>query len=120
MDAHVRQRHRRSELQIPGTVDLGSSCVGGSIQGTLNVCNTGKADLVVDPIVSSDPQFAVTTPSAGYPVVVSPDFCFPFQVTFTPAAAGLRTAKLTIPTNDPVNACATVEVRAPGRSRTSA
>ena len=115
VDAHVRQRHRRSAAadprhRRPGLV-LRRRFHSGDAQ-RLQYRQSGsrcRSDCVY-PI----PQFAVTTPSAGYPVVVSPDFCFPFQVTFTPAAAGLRTAKLTIPTNDPVNACATVEVRATG------
>ena len=72
------------QVQVPGSIDFGDSCLRDKRQATLNVCNTGKADLVIDPIASSNSQFTVTTPSAGYPVVISPDFCFPFQVTFNP------------------------------------
>jgi hypothetical protein len=75
--------------------------VGSTKTGTLRVCNTGKEDLEVNPITSSNPQFAVTTPSAGYPVVVSPDFCFPFEVTFTPTSTGSQSSTLTITSNDP-------------------
>jgi hypothetical protein len=42
----------------------------------------------------------VTTPSAGFPVTISHDFCFPFQVAFTPTAAGPVSATLTISSND--------------------
>jgi opacity protein-like surface antigen len=62
------------QIQIPGIVAFGDACVGSSRQATLNVCNTGKADLVIDPIASSNPRFKVTTPSAGYPIVIRPDF----------------------------------------------
>src|SRR5919106_126204 len=58
---------------VPGTVNFGDTCLRDQRQATLNVCNTGKADLVIDPIASSNSQFIVTTPSAGYPVVISPD-----------------------------------------------
>jgi hypothetical protein len=98
------------QIQIPGTVTFGDSCVAGTSQATLNICNTGKADLVVDPIASSNPRFTVTTPSAGYPVVISPDFCFPFQVAFNPTAAGPQTAKLSFATNDAATACASTDV----------
>ena len=102
------------QVQIPGALAFGDLCLRNTRQATLNVCNTGKADLVVDPIASSNPQFQVTTPSAGYPVVISPDFCFPFQVTFQPGAAGPQSSKLTLATNDPVTACATMDLSGVG------
>ena len=79
-------------MQVPGSVNFGDACVGEVGFTTLEVCNTGHQDLEVDPITSSDPQFAVTAPSSGYPVVISPDFCFPFEVTFTPAGPGPASA----------------------------
>jgi hypothetical protein len=42
----------------------------------------------------------VTVPSSGYPVTISPDFCFPFEVAYTPAG-GAASAILTIPSDDP-------------------
>ncbi len=102
------------QMQIPGNVDLGATCVGRKRKGTLNVCNTGSANLIVDPISSSDPRFFITTPSAGYPVVISPDFCFPFEAVFDGTGAGLQAGTFTIPSNDPVEPCATVEVSATG------
>ncbi len=89
------------QIQVPGSVDAGDACVGSTTTATLEVCNTGKADLFVGPIASSDPQFSVTTPSGGYAVAISPDFCFPFEVVFAPSAEGVQTAILTIPSNDP-------------------
>jgi hypothetical protein len=103
-----------AQVQVPGSVAFGDACVGSTRQATLNVCNTGKSDLNVDSIASSDPQFVVTTPSAGYPVVISPDFCFPFQVTLNAATAGPQSSKLTLATNDPTAACTTVEASANG------
>ncbi len=89
------------QIQVPGNVDLGNTCVGSKSAGTLNVCNTGKADLKVSAISSSNPGFSVTAPSAGFPVVISHDFCFPFQVVFDATTAGPQTATLTIQSNDP-------------------
>ena len=102
------------QIQIPGTVAFGESCVGSTRQATLNVCNTGKSDLVIDSIASSNPRFTITTPSAGYPVAISPDFCFPFQVTFQSTAAGPQSSKVTLATNDPVTACTTTDLSASG------
>ena len=91
------------QIQVPGSVTLSDTCVGSSSTTSLHVCNTGKEDLEVDSIGSSNTQIAVTTPSSGYPVVISPDFCFPFEVRFTPTSTGLKTATLTITSNDTVN-----------------
>jgi hypothetical protein len=102
------------QIQVPGAVDLGKTCLGAAGAGTLNVCNTGKDDLVVSAITSSDPAFAVTTPSSGYPVTISPDFCFPFQVAFSAAAAGAQSATLTIASNDPKNPNTKVKVSGDG------
>ena len=102
------------QIQVPGNVHLGQTCSGDTSHATLEVCNTGKRDLMVNPITSSDPQFKVTTPSAGYPLTISPDFCFPFEVAFQASASGPQTAVLTIPSNDPVHPSTTVNADASG------
>ncbi len=91
------------QIQIPSNPNFPTTCVGSSSVATLNVCNTGKADLEVNSITSSNSQFTVTTPSSGFPVIISPDFCFPFETRFTPTSAGSKTTTLTINSNDPVN-----------------
>ncbi len=91
------------QIQVPGPLDLGDVCVGSVGAATLDVCNTGKADLIVYGVASSDPEFSVTAPLAGYPVTISPDFCFPFQARFAPGAPGPDSATLTISSNDPNN-----------------
>ena len=102
------------QIQIPGDVPLPDACVGAASTATLNVCNSGKGDLLVNPILSSDPQVAVTTPSSGYPVVISHDFCFPFQVRFSPAASGPAAATLTVVSNDPLHPIVQVKATAGG------
>ena len=102
------------QIQVPGAVDLGKACVGTKSAGTLNVCNTGKDDLIVGAITSSNPRFAVTVPSAGFPVTISHDFCFPFQVVFDSAATGSQSATLTVASNDPDHPTVDVQVSGDG------
>jgi len=102
------------QIQVPGGLQLGDVCVGKAGAGTLNVCNTGQTDLVVSGIASSSPSVAVTTPSSGFPVTISHDFCFPFQVALTPAAAGPQAATLTISSNDSKAPSTVVQVAGTG------
>ena len=85
-------------LSVPGPLSM-TTCQGSSTSTTLNICNTGKQDLNIDNITSSDPQFSVTNP--GYSLVISPDACFPFQVNYTPSGTGTTNATLTVTSNDP-------------------
>jgi len=102
------------QIQVPGNISIGAICVGTASTETLNVCSTGKADLLVTSITSSNPSFSVTTPTSGFPVTISPDFCFPFQVAFNAGSAGSQSATLTISSNDPVTPNTTVTVSGDG------
>ncbi|MBW8836656.1 MAG: choice-of-anchor D domain-containing protein, partial [Burkholderia sp.] len=102
------------QIQVPGALDLGKTCVGVKGVGTLDVCNTGNDDLIVDAITSSNPRFSVAAPSAGFPVMISHDFCFPFQVVFNSAATGSQSATLTISSNDPDHPKVDVQVSGNG------
>ncbi len=105
------------QIQVPGNLPIADTCVGATGVGTLNVCNTGAADLIVDAIASSNPQVAVTAPSSGYPVTISHDFCFPFQVTLAPTATGPQSATLSIANNDPETPTVMVTVTGEGTQR---
>lgn len=89
------------EIQVPSPPAFLPACVGTRQTATLNVCNTSAGNLVVSSIASSNPEFVVSTPSSGFPVSISHDFCFPFEVAFSPTAPGTRTTTLTIASNDP-------------------
>jgi Abnormal spindle-like microcephaly-assoc'd, ASPM-SPD-2-Hydin len=104
------------QIQVPSSVIFGSTCTGTVGRATLNVCNTGSANLFVNNITSSNARFAVTTPSGGYPVVIAPGSCFPFEATFTPAIAGPQTATLTVTSNDPTTPSLTVTAAAQGEA----
>lgn len=97
------------EIQVPSPVDFGLVC-GGATE-TILVCNTGVENLVIGSIASNSPQFAVTDPLSGFPVSISPDFCFPFEVTFD-ASLGTQAGILTINSNDPANSALEVPVSA--------
>jgi hypothetical protein len=97
------------QIQVPGTVSLPTTCVAATNVATLLVCNTGKTDLEVGTITSSSAEVRVVPPSSGYPVIVSPDFCFPFQVSFVPVSPGTKTATLTVPSDDSVSPSVTIQ-----------
>lgn len=104
------------QIQIPGPIAFPDTCLGSSSTAVATVCNTGKADLIVNAITSSNALFSVATPSSGYPVTIAPGSCFPFQVKFTPTSTGLQTGVLTVPSNDPVTPSAKVSVSGTGGS----
>lgn len=89
------------EIRIPSAPVFAAGCVGAPASQTLNICNTSPGNLVVDSISSSNPDFQVTEPVGGFPVSISHDFCFPFEIRFTPSAAGPGSADLTVASNDP-------------------
>ena len=99
-------------IQVPAPPSFEPSCLGDKQPGTLKVCNTGAADLVITSITSSNPEFTIVSPSGGFPVTVSHDFCFPFTVTFTPIGVGVRTTALVIVSNDPSIPTLTVQATA--------
>jgi hypothetical protein len=97
------------QIQLPSPLTL-SACAGAQATTAANVCNTGKADLEVDSIAFSDFHFFASQPSSGFPVIVSPDSCFPFQVNFIASGKAPIFATMTVNSNDTVNPAATVGV----------
>ena len=89
------------EITVPSAPNFAAACVGEIRRAPLMVCNTSPGDLSITAITSSNPQFSVTTPSGGFPITVSHDFCFPVEVSFTAAAAGTASTNFTIASNDP-------------------
>lgn len=86
----------------PGPTDFGEGLIGNTLNATLSIIETGTAPLTVsNPILGglNPGDFTVTTP---FPITI-PDGGNPqpVQLTCQPAALGLRTAILTLTTNDP-------------------
>jgi photosystem II stability/assembly factor-like uncharacterized protein len=100
------------EIQVPAPPTFKRACLGDTQPGTLKVCNTSAGDLIITSITSSNPEFTIDTPSGGFPVTVSHDFCFPFTVLFKPTGTGVRTTTLTIQSNDPSMPALTISVTA--------
>ena len=88
------------EIQVT-TPSFAPSCVGDTLAAALEICNTSAGNLIVSAISSSSPEFTIAPPSGGFPVNISHDFCFPFEVIFTPTSPGPKSATLTISSNDP-------------------
>ncbi len=103
-----------AQIQVPSAPNFPDTCVGSTSKATLNVCNTGTTDLEVQSIVPSNSQFTVTTPSAGFPLLIGPGSCFPFETNFTPTGMGAASTMLTVNSNDPVNPMVKVNVTAQG------
>lgn len=101
-----------AQIQVPAGVAIGSICEGSVGRATLTICNTGAVSRTVNSISSSNPQFSITAPSGGFPVTIGPGACFPFEVTFTPAALGSQTATLTVSSDDPATPSVTVAATA--------
>ena len=86
------------QLVVSGSAAFGSVVVGAaSAPATLALTNTGGATVVVAGIASSNPaEFAVAGSTCGS---VAGGASCEFSVTFSPAAAGERSATITIASN---------------------
>jgi len=107
---------------LPGDVFFPVTCTDSLSTATLEVCNTPPgsgacSNLLVFDITSSDPQFEVIEPTSGYPTEISSDFCFPFQVRFTPTSMGPQSTTLTVLSNDPATPEITVMASGTGGGR---
>lgn len=84
-----------------GTQGLGSVRVGGSMTQTFTIQNLGSGNLTLPatPLSVSDPvQFNFTAPAVA---TLAPNASTTFTLTFTPASPGLKTALVSLASNDP-------------------
>jgi hypothetical protein len=103
-------------ISVPGPIHFPDTCVGKTSYATLDICNvnSGAEDLFVYNILPKNAQFAATEPYSGYPVTVSHDFCFPFQVQYTPTVKGSLASSLTVSNSDPQQDYLRVDVTGKG------
>ena len=88
------------QIQAQTSVSLPATCAGDTGTSPLQVCNTGKENLVVSSITSSSSTFSVTD---SFPQTITAGACRNFTVAFAPTSRGLKAATLTINSNDTVN-----------------
>ncbi|MFD0894047.1 choice-of-anchor D domain-containing protein [Luteolibacter ambystomatis] len=82
------------------SISFGSSAPGNPVARTFTIRNTGNANLTLTDITKDGPNqgdFVIGTPGA---TTIAPGDSTTFEVTFTPAATGARTAALHIASND--------------------
>ena len=97
------------QIQVPTSIVFPPLC-GGPAQVSASICNTGKGDLVVTGITSSNAQFSVAPPTSGFPVTIAPGVCLPVQVTFSPTGTGPQSGTLSVASNDPTTPSAKIAV----------
>ncbi|MFQ6091535.1 MAG: choice-of-anchor D domain-containing protein [bacterium] len=79
--------------------DFGPVLLGNSAVWSLTLSNQGTADLTVEAITSSHPNFSVADPT--FPRIIPPGSSVIQSVLFTPSSLGLITGTLTVSSNDP-------------------
>ncbi len=87
----IRSSWRNGVLVTNDALDMGVANPGQTVVRPMSVRNGGSASVTIGCAISSDPQFAVTTPM---PVTIAPGAEVALDVSFTPAATGLRSGKL--------------------------
>lgn len=97
------------QIQVPPSLTFPPVC-SAPAQVTASICNTGKADLIVTGITSSNAQFSVAPPTSGFPVTIAPGACLPLEIKFSPTAAGPQSGTLTVASNDPITPSAAIAV----------
>jgi len=96
----------------PATLAFGTVTVGQSRDLTVNVRNSGSANLTVNSITSSNARFSATLPAA--PFTVAPGASQTATIRFSPTAAGAQSGSITFNSNDPANPARAVSVSGAG------
>lgn len=91
---------------------FGDVCVGKSADRVLTINNSGFAELLIWSLTSSNGAFLIPS-VAAFPLAVAPGESIEVPIRFSPTAAGIATATITIFSNDLFNP-ETVHVRGTG------
>lgn len=95
------------QINITPPPALGESCSGNTLDGTLQVADTGADELVISSITcAGSPDISIAS-GPTFPVTISPDASFDFTVQCVPQSFGSKSATCTINSNDPANPAAT-------------
>lgn len=98
----------------PSSVDFAGVVLGNSLDKTIVITNAGSAGLNIGQISISNPAFSIVAPDAASNTTLAPSASCEVSVRFSPAAQGQTTATLSIPTNDPDAATATISLGGEG------
>ncbi|MBI3207287.1 MAG: choice-of-anchor D domain-containing protein [Candidatus Solibacter usitatus] len=85
-------------IVAPSSLDYGEVAVGQTKSLSVTVRNAGTANLIISSVATGDSQFTV---SQTTPQTVTPGAQLAIAVVFRPSAPGVRSARLTIASNDP-------------------
>ena len=88
---------------VTAVVDTGSFgrvCEGASRDKAVTISNSGSCPLSISSIVSSSTEFEVAQ-VLTYPLVVAPGGSIEIPIRFTPTSAGMKSATITIASDDP-------------------
>ncbi len=100
-------------ISVNSSYDFGGVHLNNSAMQTIKVSNTGKGLLKLGDVTISESDFSVTYDYCSNQSVKENRYCS-VVVTFAPNTEGNRTATLSIPSNDPAVAVATVNLTGSG------
>jgi Abnormal spindle-like microcephaly-assoc'd, ASPM-SPD-2-Hydin len=89
------------DVRVSGSTAFGDVCAGAQAEKIVNVCNVGGCNLNVISAEFVPPCPDFTLINNPFPAPVSPDFCAPLTIRFTPTSAGPKVCTLRITTDDP-------------------
>ena len=98
----------------PGELDFGDVTVGRTARRTATVRNAGDAGLTVSAVSLVDGGGAFSVESGGGAVTLAPGASRKVVVAFAPTAAGERTARLRVTSDDPDTGTAEIPVSGTG------
>jgi photosystem II stability/assembly factor-like uncharacterized protein len=97
---NVSGQAQPGDVAVSGSTEFGDVCAGTQAEKTISVCNVGKCTLnVLSASLGACVDFQIV--NNPFPAPVSPDFCVPLTIRFTPTSAGPKQCTLTITTDDP-------------------
>ncbi|MBW7995606.1 MAG: choice-of-anchor D domain-containing protein [Candidatus Glassbacteria bacterium] len=100
-----------TDIDLPVTaLDLGSVPVGTNNSATFDVSNVGDAGLSVSSITSDNPEFTSNKSSLNIPAGQTKTV----TITFTPLTTGIKSATITLLSNDPDEPSVTVSLSGTG------
>jgi Ca2+-binding RTX toxin-like protein len=101
------------ELVAPASADLGDVMIGATATQTIELANTGDAELAISDLTIVDDaggDFAITSP---VPATIAPGGSASITVSLTPNTAGVKSARLVVASDNPGG---DVEVTLAGRA----